>query len=142
MIARLTSSDDYENLLNALFHINIEKCILFMLTIRSISWLISAFVEGSIMALNWIEPMESSKITSFPMGCRNFQTTFFQNTVFHCFLLSSCIEPLRMRHMSYFTFQNGPPWAEGLLERIDSWRANAAMNDDLTMMEFWRDLPG
>jgi len=39
----------------------------------------------------------------------------------------------------YFKEANGPPWAKGLLERIDSWRGNAAMNDDLTMVEIWRD---
>ena len=34
---------------------------------------------------------------------------------------------------------NGPPWSEGLLEAIGSWRGNAAMNDDLTIMEIWRE---
>jgi sigma-B regulation protein RsbU (phosphoserine phosphatase) len=42
----------------------------------------------------------------------------------------------------YFKVGNGPPWAEGLLEKIGSWRGNAAMNDDLTMVEIWRDPPG
>jgi len=36
---------------------------------------------------------------------------------------------------------NGPPWAEGLLEKIDSWRGTAAANDDLTIVEIWRDPP-
>jgi len=45
------------------------------------------------------------------------------------------------RLTDYFKETNGPPWAEGLLERIDSWRGNAAMNDDLTMVEIWRDPP-
>jgi sigma-B regulation protein RsbU (phosphoserine phosphatase) len=45
------------------------------------------------------------------------------------------------RLADYFEVANGPPWAEGLLERIDSWRGNAAMNDDLTMVEIWRDPP-
>jgi sigma-B regulation protein RsbU (phosphoserine phosphatase) len=43
------------------------------------------------------------------------------------------------RLTDYFAAANGPPWAEGLLERIDSWRGNAAMNDDLTMVEIWRE---
>lgn len=41
----------------------------------------------------------------------------------------------------YFKQADGPPWAKGLLERIDLWRGNAAMNDDLTMVEIWRDPP-
>ena len=45
------------------------------------------------------------------------------------------------RLTNYFQVANGPPWAEGLLEKIGSWRGNAAMNDDLTIMEIWRDLP-
>jgi sigma-B regulation protein RsbU (phosphoserine phosphatase) len=43
------------------------------------------------------------------------------------------------RLIDYFEVANGPPWAKGLLERIGSWRGNAAMNDDLTVMEIWRD---
>jgi len=42
----------------------------------------------------------------------------------------------------YFAAANGPPYAKGLLERIDTWRGNAAMNDDLTMVEIWREPPG
>ncbi len=45
------------------------------------------------------------------------------------------------RLTDYFEVANGPPWAKVLLERIDSWRGNAAMNDDLTMVEIWRDPP-
>jgi serine phosphatase RsbU (regulator of sigma subunit) len=43
------------------------------------------------------------------------------------------------RLRDHFKLANGPPWAEGLLRRIDSWRGNAAMNDDLTILELWRD---
>jgi len=43
------------------------------------------------------------------------------------------------RLTDYFELANGPPWAEGLLKRIDSWRGGAAMNDDLTVLELWRD---
>jgi sigma-B regulation protein RsbU (phosphoserine phosphatase) len=45
------------------------------------------------------------------------------------------------RLTDYFEVATGPPYAKGPLERIDSWRGNAAMNDDLTMMEIWRDQP-
>jgi serine phosphatase RsbU (regulator of sigma subunit) len=45
------------------------------------------------------------------------------------------------RLADYFEVAKGPPWAEGLLKRIDAWRGNAAMNDDLTMVEIWRDPP-
>ena len=43
------------------------------------------------------------------------------------------------RLTDYFAIAKGPPWAEGLLEKIDSWRGNAAANDDLTIVEIWRD---
>jgi sigma-B regulation protein RsbU (phosphoserine phosphatase) len=43
------------------------------------------------------------------------------------------------RLTDYFAIAKGPPWAEGLLERIDSWRGNTAANDDLTIVEIWRD---
>jgi serine phosphatase RsbU (regulator of sigma subunit) len=45
------------------------------------------------------------------------------------------------RLTDYLAGAKGPPWAEGLLEKIDSWRGNAAANDDLTMVEIWRDPP-
>ena len=45
------------------------------------------------------------------------------------------------RLTDYLEVANGPPWAKGLLESIDSWRGNAAMNDDLTIVEIWRDPP-
>jgi len=45
------------------------------------------------------------------------------------------------RLTDYFEVANGPPWAKGLLKRIDSWRGKAAINDDLTIMEIWRDPP-
>jgi sigma-B regulation protein RsbU (phosphoserine phosphatase) len=43
------------------------------------------------------------------------------------------------RMTDYFAIAKGPPWAEGLLERIGSWRGNTAANDDLTVVEIWRD---
>jgi serine phosphatase RsbU (regulator of sigma subunit) len=45
------------------------------------------------------------------------------------------------RLTDYLAGAKGPPWAEGLLERIDFWRGNAAANDDLTIVEIWRDPP-
>lgn len=45
------------------------------------------------------------------------------------------------RLTDYFKLATGPPWAQGLLEKIDSWRGDAVMNDDLTILELWRDLP-
>lgn len=45
------------------------------------------------------------------------------------------------RLIDYFEAADGPPWAKSLLEKIDSWRGNALMNDDLTLVEIWRD-PG
>ena len=45
------------------------------------------------------------------------------------------------RITKYFQTAEGPPWAEGLLERIDSWRGDAVANDDLTIVEIWRDPP-
>jgi serine phosphatase RsbU (regulator of sigma subunit) len=43
------------------------------------------------------------------------------------------------RLAGYFQAAQSVPWAEGLLERIDAWRGNAAMNDDLTLVEIWRN---
>jgi len=45
------------------------------------------------------------------------------------------------RLTDYLAGAKGPPWTEGLLERIDAWRGNAAANDDLTIVEIWRDPP-
>ena len=43
------------------------------------------------------------------------------------------------RLTDYFKLATGPPWSQGLLEKIDSWRGGAVMNDDLTILELWRD---
>jgi len=34
----------------------------------------------------------------------------------------------------------GPPWGSKLLDEIQTWRANAEITDDLTILEIWRDL--
>ena len=33
----------------------------------------------------------------------------------------------------------GPPWGKGLLDLINHWRGKANANDDLTLLEIWRD---
>ena len=43
------------------------------------------------------------------------------------------------RLMDYFKNAQGPPWGKGLLDLISQWRGNAKANDDLTLLEIWRD---
>jgi sigma-B regulation protein RsbU (phosphoserine phosphatase) len=33
----------------------------------------------------------------------------------------------------------GPPWGKGLLGLVSNWRGNTLANDDLTILEIWRD---
>jgi len=33
----------------------------------------------------------------------------------------------------------GPPWGKSVLQRMQAWRGRRAANDDLTIMEVWRD---
>jgi serine phosphatase RsbU (regulator of sigma subunit) len=40
----------------------------------------------------------------------------------------------------YVRIAKGPPWGSKLLDEIQTWRANAEITDDLTMLEVWRDL--
>ncbi len=40
----------------------------------------------------------------------------------------------------YVKMANGPPWGSKLLNEIQTWRANAEITDDLTILEIWRDL--
>ena len=40
----------------------------------------------------------------------------------------------------YVETANGPPWGSKLLDEIQTWRANAEITDDLTILEIWRDL--
>lgn len=40
----------------------------------------------------------------------------------------------------YVKTTNGPPWGSKLLDEIQTWRANAEITDDLTILEIWRDL--
>jgi serine phosphatase RsbU (regulator of sigma subunit) len=43
------------------------------------------------------------------------------------------------RLAEYIKKTTGPPWGEGLLNVIRDWRGNASVNDDLTILEIWRD---
>lgn len=43
------------------------------------------------------------------------------------------------RLIDYIEQGSGPPWGEGLLDVISKWRGTAEANDDLTMLEIWRD---
>jgi len=43
------------------------------------------------------------------------------------------------RLVSYIKNAKGPPWGKGLLDFIRGWRGNAPSNDDLTILEIWRD---
>ena len=39
----------------------------------------------------------------------------------------------------YVKTANGPPWGSRLLDEIQTWRANADITDDLTILEIWRN---
>ena len=43
------------------------------------------------------------------------------------------------RLVDYLKTCDGPPWGESVLQRIEAWRGQCAPNDDLTIMEVWRD---
>ena len=43
------------------------------------------------------------------------------------------------RMADYVNNSKGPPWGEGLSSEINLWRRNAKVNDDLTILEIWRD---
>ena len=43
------------------------------------------------------------------------------------------------RLVSYIKNAKGPPWGKGLLHFIRDWRGNSSANDDLTILEIWRD---
>ena len=43
------------------------------------------------------------------------------------------------RLVRYIKDTSGPPWGKGLLEEIRCWRGNTLANDDLTILEIWRD---
>jgi serine phosphatase RsbU (regulator of sigma subunit) len=43
------------------------------------------------------------------------------------------------RLIDYIKNAQGPPWGKGLLDLISDWRGKAKANDDLTLLEIWRD---
>ena len=43
------------------------------------------------------------------------------------------------RMVDYIKNSKGPPWGRGLTDEIRNWRGNAKANDDLTILEIWRD---
>jgi len=43
------------------------------------------------------------------------------------------------RLVRYMEDTSGPPWGKGLLDEIRCWRGNTKANDDLTILEIWRD---
>jgi len=43
------------------------------------------------------------------------------------------------RVLSHMEGAGGPPWGEGLLHSVSRWRGDAAANDDITVLEIWRD---
>ncbi len=49
------------------------------------------------------------------------------------------------RLINHIEHQQGPPWGQGLLDAVNGWRGTAEVNDDLTILEIWRNheqLPG
>lgn len=43
------------------------------------------------------------------------------------------------RLVGYIGNAEGPPWGMGVLDLIRRWRGNSSANDDLTILEIWRD---
>jgi serine phosphatase RsbU (regulator of sigma subunit) len=46
----------------------------------------------------------------------------------------------RLRLSDHINSATGPPYGKGLLDTVNAWRGTAEANDDLTMLEIWRDL--
>jgi len=43
------------------------------------------------------------------------------------------------RLFDYVGNSEGPPWSKGLLDSVNHWRGDSPANDDLTILEIWRD---
>ncbi len=43
------------------------------------------------------------------------------------------------RLANHIQHSQGPPWGERLLDAIAAWRGTAEVNDDLTILEIWRN---
>jgi serine phosphatase RsbU (regulator of sigma subunit) len=45
----------------------------------------------------------------------------------------------KSRLVNHLKTCEGPPWGKSVLQRVEAWRGRRAANDDLTIMEVWRD---
>jgi len=45
----------------------------------------------------------------------------------------------KSRLVNHLKTCEGPPWGKSVLQRIEAWRGHRPANDDLTIMEVWRD---
>jgi serine phosphatase RsbU (regulator of sigma subunit) len=43
------------------------------------------------------------------------------------------------RLTAYIRNAKGPPWGKGILDSVSNWRGDLSPNDDLTILEIWRD---
>lgn len=43
------------------------------------------------------------------------------------------------RLINHIEYRQGPPWGQGLLDAVAAWRGGAEINDDLTILEIWRN---
>ena len=43
------------------------------------------------------------------------------------------------RMVGYITNSKGPPWGKRLIDEIGRWRGDAKLNDDVTLLEIWRE---
>jgi sigma-B regulation protein RsbU (phosphoserine phosphatase) len=43
------------------------------------------------------------------------------------------------RLINHIGYRQGPPWGQGLLDAVAAWRGDAEVNDDLTILEIWRN---
>ena len=43
------------------------------------------------------------------------------------------------RVLDFLQNADGPPWGKGLLEAVHHWQKNSPANDDITILEIWRD---
>lgn len=46
------------------------------------------------------------------------------------------------RLVNHIQNNKGPPWGQGLLDEIDVWRGTKEVNDDVTILEIWRNQEG
>jgi len=46
------------------------------------------------------------------------------------------------RLVNHIQNQKGPPWGQGILEEVEGWRGTKEVNDDVTILEIWRNQEG